>query len=82
MDVATKKNWQDTTTHLIIAIGKQLKMEKEDQILMMMCLNTPEKVKMFTGWARKKTKGNKIQSTPAQVMSAATRIGRGMEPLD
>ena len=82
MEEALKKRWKDCRTKLIILIGKQLKMEKDDQILMMMSLNTPEKIKKFSDWTRARTKSNKIISTPMKVLSAATRIGRGMEPLD
>lgn len=82
MDAAMKKKWQVATTRLIISVGKQLQMEKHDQILMMMMLNTPEKVKKFSDWVRTKTVNDKVESTPMKVLSAATRIGRGMEPLD
>ena len=82
MDEATKKKWQVATTRLIISVGKQLQMEKHDQILMMMMLNTPEKVIKFSDWVRTKTVNDKVVSTPMKVLSAATRIGRGMEPLD
>ena len=82
MDEALKKKCRENITRLTIIIGKQLHMEKNDQILMIMCLNTPEKIKKFSDWARARTTDNKINSTPMKVLSAATRIGRGMEPLD
>ena len=67
---------------LTIDIGEQLRMEENDQILIVMSLNTPRKIMKFVNWVKTKTKGDKIQSTPMKVLSAATRIGRGMDPLD
>lgn len=82
MEEAMKKKWQVTTTRLIISIGKQINMEKNDQILMMMCLNNPERVKKFSDWVRTKTVNNKVNSTPEEVVRAATRIYQGLKPLD
>lgn len=82
MDETLRKSCQETVTRMTITIGKQLNMEKNDQILMLMMLNTPEKIKKFSDWARVRTENNIIRSTPMKVLSAATRIGRGMDPLD
>lgn len=82
MDEELRKKCQDAIARTTVAIGKQLNMEKHDQILMLMMLNTPEKIKKFSDWARARTENNIIHSTPMKVLSAATRIGREMEPLD
>ena len=82
MDEDLKKRCRENITRLTIIIGKQLNMEEKDQILMLMYLNTPRKIKKFSDWARARTVDDKINSTPMKVLSAATRIGRGMEPLD
>ena len=82
MDEQLRKKCQDAIARTTVAIGKQLNMEKHDQILMLMMLNTPEKIKKFSDWARSRTENNIIHSTPMKVLSAATRIGREMEPLD
>ena len=42
----SKKILRESITRLTIIIGKQLQMEKEDQLLMLMCLNTPRKIKV------------------------------------
>ena len=49
---------------------------------MMICLNTPSKIKRFVDWAKERTVGNEIKSDSIKVLRAATRIGRGIEPLD
>ena len=82
MDETLRKNCQEALAKMTITIGKQLSMEKNGQVFMMMMLNTPEKIKKFSDWARARTVDDKINSTPMKVLSAATRIGRGMEPLD
>jgi len=82
MDDKLKKEWVDFIAEMICSIGKQIRMEEKDQILMLKYLNTPNKINKFVEWAKTKTVNDKIQSTPMKVLSAATRIGRGMEPLD
>ena len=82
MEENLKKQWREARTDLIISIGKQLGIERDDQILMMMCLNTPEKIMKFSNWTKTKMPDNEtVKAIPEQVVSAATRIGRGMEPL-
>ena len=82
MDDQLKKKWADFIAEMICSIGKQLKMEEKDQILMLKYLNTPNKINKFVEWTKTKTVNDKINSSPMKVLSAATRIGRGMEPLD
>lgn len=79
MDKDFKKEWRDIITKLVISIGEQLKMEKNDQILMLMFLNTPRKIKKFSDWARSKTENNKINSTPEEVMHIVSVIQREAE---
>ncbi len=80
MDEATKKQWQVTSTRLIISIGKQLHIKKEDQIIMMMYLNTPKRIKMFSDWVKSKMENNKVNSTLEEVMQAANIIANGRMP--
>ena len=82
MDNNLKKEWADFITRLTISIGRQLNMDKADQWLMMMCLNTPRKINRFMDWARFKTVDNKLESTPEEVMHIVTLIAKGIEPLD
>lgn len=56
-------------------------MEKEDQILMMMSLNTPEKISKFSEWTKTKTVNGKLKSTPEEVMHIVTLIAKE-KPLD
>ena len=82
MNETMKAKWQKLRMKLVMSIGQQLKMEKNDIILMIYYLSTPKKIKEFSDWTITKTVNGKIDSTPEAVMSAATRIGRGMDPLD
>ena len=77
MEEDLKKAWRESITRLTIIIGKQLKMEKEDQWLMMLCLDTPRKIKRFSDWAKTKTVNNKLNSTPEEVMHIVTLIAKG-----
>ena len=82
MDAALKKKWADFITRLTISVGKQLDMERDDQILMMMCLNTPNKILKFVDWTKTKTVNNRIQSTPEEVMHIVTLIAKEKELPD
>lgn len=77
MDKALANRWANFITRLTISIGKQLNMEKEDQILMLMCLNTPKKITQFVDWTKTKTIKDKLHSTPAEVMHVVTLIAKG-----
>ena len=82
MDDKLKKDWENFIAEMICSIGKQHRMEEKDQILMLKYLNTPNKINKFVEWAKTKTVNDRINSTPTRILSAATRIGRGMDPLD
>lgn len=56
-------------------------MEECDQVLMIMLLNTPEKIHNFVEWARTKTVNDRIQSTPEEVMHIVAMIDREEDPL-
>lgn len=82
MDKAEKKAWREAITDLIIAIGDDVGIKEENQILMMMYLNTPRKIKRFSDWAKARTVDNHLTVTPEAVMHAVSQIERGDEVLD
>lgn len=81
MDEDLKKPWRICIAKQIIIIGKQLKMEECDQVLAVLLLNTPQKVKAFSEWARNKTVNHQIHSTPEEVMHVVSMIERGENPI-
>ena len=81
MNQDLKMKWKSCRTRLVISIGQQLRMEKEDQILMMMSLNTPENISKFSEWTKTKTVNGKLKSTPEEVMHTVTLIAKE-KPLD
>ena len=77
-----RRRWQNNIAGLTVIIGEKLGMSDPEMNLMMMHLNTPRKIKRFSDWMKTKEEGETITATIPQVLSAATRIGRGWEPLD
>lgn len=57
-------------------------LEMPDQVLILLYLTTEQKAEKFFQWVRRHQTESGFDSTPAKVLSAATRIGRDMEPND
>lgn len=77
-----KEKWLELITELTVTIGKQLKMTKNNQLLIMMSMNTPKMIHEFSGWIRRHTENNKIMLTENQVMKATWAIAHGEAPTE
>ena len=68
---------------IIISIHQeQMPLEMNDMILMCLKLDTKPKADKFVQWIGRHLNNGKLESNPDRILSAATRIGRGMEPND
>lgn len=74
--------YQDELIGMLWAINEQIPLEEMDMVLMSMKLNNSQKVDKFFQWIERHLNGEKLESTPNRILSAATRIGRGLEPND
>ncbi len=78
----TNQSYHDILLDIITTINHQMPLPMEDMVLMSMVLNTKPKADKFVQWIERHLNGEKLESTPNRILSAATRIGRGLEPND
>ena len=74
--------FRESLLNMISAINNQIPLPMEDMVLMSMVLKTKPKVDEFFRWIGRHLNGEKLESDPDRILSAATRIGRGLEPND
>lgn len=64
---------------LIVSIDKVVPLKEENQVLIVMKLNTEEKVIMWNEWIKSRLVGdNYLQATEAEIVRAAVRIDKGI----
>ena len=61
---------------MINAIDDEIGLREEDKVLIMMQLNSEEKLDRFNEWIRENIKDSKLDATPVDVMNATAKIGR------
>ena len=61
---------------LLAVLRKQIQMDYEDMALIMMQINTEEKLEQFKAWLRTKLEDGKFQTTPIEVMNMTAQIGK------
>ena len=67
---------------LIVSIDNVVPLKEENQVLIVMKLNTEEKVIMWNEWIKSRLVGdNDLQATEAEIVRAAVRIDKGI-PID
>ncbi len=62
---------------LIVSISREIHLDKEDQILIAMELNSEEKIKQFRDWIESKMMEDNLNAEPVEIVRAAVRIGEG-----
>ena len=66
---------------LINSINQVVPMSKENQVLLVIELNTEEKIIKFNNWVKSKLVGeNDLQATETEIVRAAVKINKGIEP--
>lgn len=58
-------------------IVDEVPIEKPDIVLIMMHLNTEERIQKFTDWVRTKFNGETLNATADEIVGAALRIHEG-----
>lgn len=59
------------------SIERQLNMDRQDIKLILLELDTDEKMIQFMEWCLSKTEDEEIQATPREIVLAAVQIGDG-----
>ena len=62
-------------------ITDEVPMEMPDIVLVMMHLNTEERIEQFTDWVRGKFDGERLNATAPEICRAAVRIHEGRTDL-
>ena len=61
---------------LINVMDEEIGLREEDKVLIILQLNTEDKVDQFNEWIKTKMVDEKFVATPVEVMNATARIGR------
>ena len=61
---------------LVNAMDEEIGLREEDRVLIILQLNTEDKVDQFNEWIKTKIVDEKFVATPVEVMNATARIGR------
>ena len=66
---------------MIVTIDSVIQLTQENQVLLVLELNTESKVQKWFDWIATKLKGeNELQATEAEIVRAAVKISKGIEP--
>ena len=74
---------QDTNPYLIAlsemlhGIEEQIEMKEPDIVLILISLDTEEKIRLFSEWILTKMDGEKLKASRSEIIGAAVRIGTG-----
>ena len=79
--VAKSSPYREALISLITSINQVIPLKEENQVLMVMKLNTEEKIIKFNEWVKTKLKGeNELQATETEIVRAAVKIDTGLTP--
>lgn len=80
MDTLAKSSryWQPLMD-MIVTINEIIHLSKQNQVLLMLKLNTEAKVQKWFDWIEARLKGeNDLQATEAEIVRAAVQIDKGI----
>lgn len=76
--VAKSSPYREALISLINSINKVIPLKEENQVLLVMQLNSEEKIIKFNEWIKSKLKGeNELQTTETEIVRAAVQINKG-----
>ena len=61
---------------LICSINNEIPLEEKNQVLMVMILDTEEKISNFNGWVKKNLKDGKLEATEEEIVRAAVKASK------
>ena len=82
MEQSTEMDWyKEELVRLLHDIEDQIPMEMPDIVLIMMDLDTVEKIVQFAEWVESKLDGDNLKTTAREIVRAAVWIGQGRTDL-
>ena len=77
--VAKSSPYREALISLINSINKVIPLKEKNQVLLVMQLNSEEKIIKFNEWVKSKLKGeNELQTTETEIVRAAVQINKGI----
>ena len=64
-------------SEMLHGIEKQIEMKEPDIVLILISLDTEEKIRLFSEWILTKMDEEKLKATRSEIIGAAVRIGTG-----
>ena len=74
--LARDNPYSKALANLIASINEQEPLDMEDRVLIMMKLDTEEKIKRYVEWLRSRFDGETLQATAPEIVRAAVKIGK------
>ena len=68
-----RENW---LLSMINAMDREVSLEESDKVLILMQLNTADKITAFNEWVKTKLVNGKLETTQIEIMHASAEIGR------
>ena len=73
------KDLREATIGMILSINEVIPLEEREQVLILMKLNTEEKIHKWFEWLRPRIKSeNELDATAAEIVRAAVQIDKGI----
>ena len=64
---------------MVVTLGEIVPLEEKNQVLIVMLLNTDQKVQKWFDWIKDRLKGeNELNATEAEIVRAAVQIDKGI----
>ena len=76
--VSKSSPYREALMRLINAINNEIPLKKENQVLLVMKLNTEEKIIRFNEWVKKNLDNGKLKATEEEITRAAVKIDKGL----
>ena len=73
--------YREVLIGMINSINQVIPLSPENQVLIVLKLNTEEKIQKWFEWLKPRIKGeNDLQATEVEIVRAAVKIDKGIEP--
>ncbi len=76
--VSKSSPYREALMRLINAINREIPLKKENQVLLVMKLNTEEKIIRFNEWIKEHLEKGKLMATEEEITRAAVKIDKGL----
>lgn len=69
-------NSSDWLVSMVNAIDREVPLEEADKVLILLQLDTEDKISTFNEWGKTKLVNDELVTTPEEVMHATAKVGR------